>query len=80
MIHFYTVTSFTPWWDRFCLAWSNRWKIVEYGDGDFVIYQNMGIFGYVKTHATGNLEDACAWCEKQVNDSTVKRVTYAMGG
>jgi hypothetical protein len=60
------------------LALTSKWKIVEYGDGDFVIYENMGLFGYTKSHATSSFDAACAWCDKQVADSKVKSVTYVI--
>lgn len=78
MTQFLARTCTMSWWQRFLASLTSKWKIIEFGDGDFVIYQNAGIFGYVKHYATYDLDSACAWCEKQERDSKIKSVTYVM--
>lgn len=83
MIHYIAQTSFMSWWERQLAMWGSTYVVKEYGDKSFHVYQVCRIFGLiampdVRLSVHTSLDDACAWCEKQINDSKVKSVTYVM--
>lgn len=84
MIYFIADTSFTSRWERFWLFYESRYVIKQYGNGDVRVYGKMNLFWLwpvindCADSAFSSVEDACAWCEKQINGNKVKSVTYVM--
>jgi hypothetical protein len=81
-IYFRVDTSFMSAWDRFWTRYYSKYTIMEFGNGDFRVYQMVNLFGLFPmvddaVSAHGTLDSALDWCEKQHKDNRVKAITYA---